>query len=808
MDLALAGFLSLYLFAVSLTLTAQPQISLSEAVAWRAQSTAPGGPVGDILARVSLWSLGPWLRWLVPALPLLWLLARSRGRRWWWLGVAVVASVAGLLGHEEMIRLGIPTGSGGVFGRSLENLVAALVGPFGSFLVFAGLCSYFPLRRLPPIYFPLPAYDRWSAPVRERFAPLVASLGRGVLDLGGRVGDALSPGRLWSVLPRPSSSKEDSAEPVELLIDVAESPLRRRKRSKPIEEEVPEETWDEAEEEDVEDDDGEYEYEEEEYEDEVDDEYEEGEDEDEYEDEEDLADEEIAASGAAGEEFRLSRDPTELLAEQKRKSARRPRGRRGKFALPSMDLLDDVTKEERGFSRDVLQMKARLLMETLAHYNIEGRINEIRPGPVVTTFEFEPAPGVKVSSITSRADDLALAMRATRIRIEAPIPGKAAVGIEIPNPYPQMVTLKEVLTAVPDDPKAAPLSIALGKDTEGSAHVADLADMPHLLVAGATGSGKSVCVNSFICNLLLRNGPDRVRLLMVDPKMLELSVYNGIPHLLHPVITEAREALKAVKWMVAEMTTRYSKLAKHGVRNIKDYNEKILAGKVIDAKTQKKVKEPLPYYVLIIDELADLMMTLGQDLETPIARLAQMARAVGIHLVLATQRPSVNVITGIIKANFPSRIAFRVVSKIDSRTILDTGGAEQLLGKGDMLFLLAGSPQPVRVHGAFLRIEECERIVEHWKKYSGEEEARLELEDASGGMGGNLGEDELLDEARRMVVLSQTGSTSMLQRRLRVGYTRAARLMDMLEEAGVVGPFEGSKAREVYIKKEELEADG
>jgi S-DNA-T family DNA segregation ATPase FtsK/SpoIIIE len=314
-----------------------------------------------------------------------------------------------------------------------------------------------------------------------------------------------------------------------------------------------------------------------------------------------------------------------------------------------------------------------------------------------------------------------------------------------------------------------------------------------------------VCINAIICNLLLRNGPDDLRLLMIDPKMLELSVYNGIPHLLHPVITEPREALKAVKWAVTEMSVRYHKLAKHGVRNIQDYNDRVKEGRVKDAEGNK-VQDTMPYFVIIVDELADLMMQLGQDLETPIARLAQMARAVGIHLVLATQRPSVNVITGVIKANFPSRIAFRVMSKVDSRTILDAMGAEQLLGKGDMLFLLAGSPQPVRVHGAYLTIEECERIVEHWQQYT-EEDAELELDDPLGAGGVNLGEDELLDEAKRIVVHNQTGSTSMLQRRLRVGYTRAARLMDMLEAAGVVGPFEGSKAREVLIPRGELEAD-
>ncbi|MBT8402998.1 MAG: DNA translocase FtsK, partial [Gemmatimonadetes bacterium] len=671
-----------------------------------------------------------------------------------------------------------------------------LIGSLGSFLLLATLVSWMILRRLPPLRFDLPALDGVTSAMASVFGPL---------------GSALAWARDWTL---------DFSDVLRDRIDTARRGWLDERAAVPADDAVVE---------------GDYEYEDEA------DEYEAGEDveedgEEEYEYEEAEADWEEEDDAEAGQplapppeprvveieeapapswantspsdEFQLSRDPAELVQEEEL-SIKPVRRKRGAYPLPSLDLLEDHKKEDRGFTREVLQLNARLLMDTLANFGIEGQINEIRPGPVVTTFEFEPAPGVKVSQIVSRGDDLALAMRATRIRIEAPIPGKAAVGIEIPNPYPQVVGLRQVIGALQHDGASAPLDMAFGKDTEGEPICADLSDMPHLLVAGATGSGKSVCVNAIICNLLLRNGPDRVRLLMIDPKMLELSVYNGIPHLMHPVITDPREALKSVKFMVAEMETRYSRLARHGVRSIKDFNEKVLAGKAVDDKTGEKITEPLSYCVFIIDELADLMMQLGSDLETPIARLAQMARAVGIHLVLATQRPSVNVITGVIKANFPSRIGFRVISKIDSRTILDGGGAEQLLGKGDMLFLLAGRAQPVRVHGAFLSMEECERIVAHWREHAEDEPDKIDFDTGSGNSTGvDLGDDDLLDEARNMVVTTQMGSTTMLQRRLRVGYTRAARLMDMLEAEGVVGPFEGSKARKVLVQKEGQEAGG
>jgi S-DNA-T family DNA segregation ATPase FtsK/SpoIIIE len=789
LDVVLTALLSIFLFFVCL------------GASGGLPGAQPVGALGGWLGRILYGFFGPWLIWVAPALPWLWVpVVTAKKKRQgvfrliWILGGAL--ALAAFLGQDQLSRLGVPAGVGGWIGEGLADSLSRVVGPLGSFLLLATLVSWMTLRHLPPIQLAMPALDGLTEVLASVFRPL---------------GSGLGWARDWTL---------DQADLLRERVDSArrawldERDLRRSPDAGESEEDEEEYEYEDEEDDCEEEEDEAEENEAEENEEEEDDELEAG---------QPLAPPHVARvieaesapapswarSDGGSVEFRLSRDPAELLNPDAEVAARPARRRRGNYQLPSLDLLDEVKKEDRGFTREILQMNARLLMDTLANFGIEGQINEIRPGPVVTTFEFEPAPGVKVSQIVSRGDDLALAMRATRIRIEAPIPGKAAVGIEIPNPYPQIVGLRQVIGAIKNDGATSPLEMAFGKDTEGDPFCADLADMPHLLVAGATGSGKSVCVNAIICNILLRNGPDRVRLLMVDPKMLELSVYNGIPHLMHPVITDAREALRAVKYMVAEMETRYSRLSRHGVRNIKDFNAKVLAGNAIDDKTGEKITEPLSYCVFVIDELADLMMQLGNDLETPIARLAQMARAVGIHLVLATQRPSVNVITGIIKANFPSRIGFRVISKIDSRTILDGGGAEQLLGKGDMLFLMAGRAQPVRVHGAFLSMEECERIAEHWREQADEEPAKLEFEGGVGGISrADLGEDTLLEDARQMVIVTQMGSTTMLQRRLRVGYTRAARLMDMLEADGVVGPFEGSKARKVLVPKEEQEASG
>jgi len=470
-------------------------------------------------------------------------------------------------------------------------------------------------------------------------------------------------------------------------------------------------------------------------------------------------------------------------------------------ALPSLELLTPPGPETRQIQPAELDAAADLLEATLKSFGVEGEVRDVRPGPVVTTFEYQPGPGIKVSQIVQRSDDLALAMRARSIRMEAPIPGKAAVGIEIPNPTARMVRLREVLELTVGT-RREPLSVVLGKDVVGRPVSVDLATLPHLLVAGSTGSGKSVCLNAIITNLLLNNDPARLRMVLIDPKMLEMNVYNGIPHLLLPVVTDPREALKAMQWLVAQMEYRYRTLAKWSVRNIQQYNQKIERGEVTD-QDGETVTEPMPYFLTIVDELADLMLQLGNDFEGPITRLAQKARAVGIHLILATQRPSVDVLTGVIKANIPCRIAFRVIQKNDSRTILDMNGAEQLLGHGDMLYLQPGRALPVRVHGSFIDVDECEAVAAHWQAFRDvTEEISLDENPAGGGM--VTGEDDLFEEARRVVVLHQSGSTSLLQRRLRIGYTRAGRLMDMLEEAGVVGPFTGSKARDVLVKPEDL----
>ena len=485
-------------------------------------------------------------------------------------------------------------------------------------------------------------------------------------------------------------------------------------------------------------------------------------------------------------------------------------------AFPSLSLLSMPAQPEDLITAEDLTSEASLLVSKLADFDIQGHVTEIHPGPVVTTFEFEPAPGVKVSQIVSREDDLAMALRAQRIRILAPIPGKAAVGVEIPNRRRRTVYLREVLSSAQYETSTAALKVPLGVDVVGQPFVADLTKMPHLLVAGATGSGKSVCLNAIITGLLFQHDSSTLQFVMVDPKMLELSLYNGIPHLVFPVMTEAKKASRALRSAVAEMEKRYKLMAKCGARNIVGYNEKIEAGQVpaeFDERRDKEVPpQKLPYLVVVVDELADLMLTAPQEIEEPVARLAQMARAVGIHLLLATQRPSVDVITGVIKANFPSRMAFQVASKTDSRTVLDANGAENLLGNGDMLFMPAGRPEPYRIHGAYVSEEETARVVDFWKAKAvpgaraplATDMAAAEVDEEEGDGEASF-DDELIREAARLVVTHQQGSTSLLQRRLKVGYSRAGRLMDQLEQLGVVGPFQGSKARDVLVDERWLE---
>ena len=490
------------------------------------------------------------------------------------------------------------------------------------------------------------------------------------------------------------------------------------------------------------------------------------------------------------------------------------------FQLPPISLLEAEVEKRQRIDRGSLIMNSRILEKKLLDYGVEGKVVEVRPGPVITVYEFEPAPGVKVSRIVNLADDLALALSALSIRIVAPIPGKSVVGIEVPNTNRETVYLKEIIDSDNFRTFKSRLSFGLGKNISGEPFVVDLARMPHLLVAGSTGSGKSVSINAMICSILYKATPEEVRFLMIDPKMLELSDYEGIPHLLLPVVTHPKKAAVALRWLVEEMERRYTVLAEKGVRNIEHYHQRMEKelkekGKVYKRKgdilegDEGKPMEPmerLPYIMVVIDELADLMMISSREVEESITRLAQMARAVGIHLILATQRPSVDVLTGIIKANFPARISFQVTSKVDSRTILDTIGAEHLLGAGDMLFLPPGSSKLTRLHGAFVSGAEIKRVVEFLKKQGKpaylDPSILAEVKKDKEGAGGEEDEyDEKYDEAVAFVAENGQASISLIQRRFRIGYNRAARIVEKMEVEGVVGPSDGVKPREVLIKK-------
>lgn len=486
------------------------------------------------------------------------------------------------------------------------------------------------------------------------------------------------------------------------------------------------------------------------------------------------------------------------------------------YELPGLDLLVDP-KPNTTVSEEYFESMSQTLENALSQFGVAAKVVEVCPGPVVTRYELQPSPGVKVNRIISLADDIALAMKAEHVRIEAPIPGKGAVGIEIPNQEKQVVVLKEFIGNPQFTESESMLNFAVGKDIGGKQIFARLEQMPHLLIAGATGSGKSACINSIICSLLYRVTPNQARFLMIDPKRVELTIYNGIPHLKSPVINDSREAAVALKLLVREMEERYRKFSEMGVRDILGYNEQVetLRAAAAEAEASEDVIAPpepppphMPYILVFIDELADLMMVSANEVENTITRLAQMARGVGIHMILATQRPSVDVITGVIKANFPSRIAFQVSSKVDSRTILDANGADALLGRGDMLYSPAAAAKQLRVQGVFITTAEVDRLVKFWKKqgepvfdtaFSGEK-----LKAASTTSGSSEGEDELFQEAVGWVMRAKQASTSMLQRRLKVGYSRAARLLDLMEEKGIVGPPEGSKPRKVLIPPEEV----
>ncbi|RAU07276.1 cell division protein FtsK [Bacillus pumilus] len=471
------------------------------------------------------------------------------------------------------------------------------------------------------------------------------------------------------------------------------------------------------------------------------------------------------------------------------------------YELPSLDILAEPQHSGQQTDKKNIYENARKLEKTFQSFGVKAKVTQVHLGPAVTKYEVYPDVGVKVSKIVNLSDDLALALAAKDIRIEAPIPGKSAIGIEVPNAEIAMVSLKEVLESKQNDRPNAKLLIGLGRNISGEAVLAEMNKMPHLLVAGSTGSGKSVCINGIITSILMRAKPHEVKMMMIDPKMVELNVYNGIPHLLAPVVTDPKKASQALKKVVSEMERRYELFSHTGTRNIEGYNDYI---KRMNQSEEAKQPE-LPYIVVIVDELADLMMVASSDVEDSITRLSQMARAAGIHLIIATQRPSVDVITGVIKANIPSRIAFSVSSQTDSRTILDMGGAEKLLGRGDMLFLPVGANKPVRVQGAFLSDEEVEHVVDHviTQQKAQYQEEMIPTEETQDQL--TAVDDDLYDEAVELIIGMQTASVSMLQRRFRIGYTRAARLIDAMEERGVVGPYEGSKPREVLLSKEQYD---
>jgi len=491
-------------------------------------------------------------------------------------------------------------------------------------------------------------------------------------------------------------------------------------------------------------------------------------------------------------------------------SAKAPAERRkGDYALPPLALLD-APKTERKIDERELMDGARLLEEKCREFSVEGSVVQIHPGPVVTTFEFKPDAGVKYSKITGLAEDLCLAMRAESVLIDR-IPGKSTVGIQIPNHNREMISLREMLESEPYRRSASKLTVTLGKTIHGEPYISDLALMPHLLIAGSTGTGKSVGMNSMLTSILYRATPDDVKMIMIDPKRLELGMYEDIPHLLTPVVVDPKAAANALRWAVREMEERYKTLAAEGVRNIEQYNRNV-AQAIAEKHTPKDgvAPRPLPFLVVVIDELADLMMVASNEVEQSICRLAQMARAVGIHLILATQRPSVDVITGLIKANMPSRISFRVSSKVDSRTILDANGAEQLLGKGDMLFLPPASSRFIRLHGPYISEQESARLASFLRKQGKPTyDETVTAEEKSTVAGIEMEKDDLYDEAARIIVASGQPSISFLQRRLRIGFSRAARLVDMMEMEGLVSPAAGGKAREVLVDKgyfEEVDA--
>ena len=537
-------------------------------------------------------------------------------------------------------------------------------------------------------------------------------------------------------------------------------------------------------------------------EDEEDEDEEEYEEEEEYEDEADVYDEEdeVEDEEEAEEAPRAEARGGQGLLPMPVSSSRN-------YKLPSLDLL--ARSESREISARSIEDATKILEATLEQFKVDAAVTGYTAGPTVTRFEVELGAGVKVNSVLNLSNEIKYALASGELRFLAPIPGRSAIGIEVPNRSRQLVTLGDVLRSKDAQRDKHPMSVALGRDTSGEVVMANLTEMPHVLIAGATNSGKSSCINSLITSILARARPDQVRMILIDPKRVELTHFAAVPHLLTPVVTVPKKAASALNWVVREMEMRYETLAHSGMRNLEHYNEAVSRGAVVKRTDDDPEPHQLPYILVVVDELSDLMMVAPRDVENAICRIAQMARAVGIHLVIATQRPSVDVVTGVIKANVPSRLAFSVASQQDSRVILDQGGAEKLIGLGDMLYLHANSSRPRRIQGAWVTEREVAGIVGHTRRQSDPEyvEGVTVEESGPGGIGGagGGGDDELLEEAKQLVVRSQLGSTSMLQRKLQVGFARAGRLMDLMEQRGIVGPSKGSKPRDVLMTIEELE---
>jgi DNA segregation ATPase FtsK/SpoIIIE, S-DNA-T family len=528
-------------------------------------------------------------------------------------------------------------------------------------------------------------------------------------------------------------------------------------------------------------------------------------DEDEMDEEDDDEDEEDVDEAEDDEE----EQPSKLKAARPGKPAQlsMPVGDSSSYKLPPVELL--ARGGEQQVSARSIEETTRILEETLKEFNVDASVTGYTAGPTVTRFEIELGPGVKVNRVLSLANEIKYGLASGELRFLAPIPGRSAIGVEVPNRTRKVVTLGDVLRSKPSQRDRHPLAVPLGMDISGDAVMTNITEMPHLLIAGATNSGKSSCINAMITSVLMRARPDQVRLILIDPKRVELTHFAGVPHLLTPVVTVPKRAASALGWVVREMEMRYETLAHHGMRNLEFFNDAVARGAVVKRTDEEPDPRPLPYILVVVDELADLMMIAPRDVEGAVCRIAQMARAVGIHLVIATQRPSVDIVTGVIKANIPSRLAFSVASQQDSRVILDQGGADKLIGHGDMLFLHANSSKSRRVQGAWVTEKEIAAVVGHCRRQGHPEYVEgVTTEEASTGSSSGISgdDDELLVEALDLVVRSQLGSTSMLQRKLKVGFARAGRLMDLLEQRGIVGPSQGSKPRDVYMTREEHES--